>query len=345
MSEYRLSWITQSIAAGSAPMSYGDLESIKAGGINAIVNLCAEYSDLHEIEEKFGFEVFHLPIWDEDVPDIREMEKALEWLDEAVYIGKKVLIHCRFGIGRTGTFITSYLVRRGLGLKQAAAVLKKTRATPTSYNQNRLLKKYQKKSGVLKIREPSLESRHEVDLSIWFNEYEALVARADEDIAAALGPDKGEGRCGSGFSPCCFDPFVLPFMEVIYISHKINRVLTSQKRIEIIETAVDLLKNSSGAIHRPCPFNQKDHCLVYPFRPLRCRLYGLEEQIEEISIIKQILNDLSKNVFLALSGQFWEQKKFEFSVAQTVSGKYVQTYFELLNKVFFSEKTHTSVEN
>ncbi|MGQ9500375.1 MAG: protein-tyrosine phosphatase family protein [Dissulfurimicrobium sp.] len=48
------------------------------------------------------------------------MERALAWLDEAIYLGKKVLVHCRHGIGRTGTFVTAYLIRRGLGLKLAA---------------------------------------------------------------------------------------------------------------------------------------------------------------------------------------------------------------------------------
>jgi len=41
--------------------------------------------------------------------------KALAWLDEAIYLEKKVLIHCRLGIGRTGTFLRSYFIRRGFG--------------------------------------------------------------------------------------------------------------------------------------------------------------------------------------------------------------------------------------
>jgi len=70
MSGYRLSWITESIAVGSAPMSFADLDDIKSTGIDAIVNLCAEFSDLHELEETSGFEVYYLPVWDEDVPVI-----------------------------------------------------------------------------------------------------------------------------------------------------------------------------------------------------------------------------------------------------------------------------------
>jgi len=171
-SEYQLTWITSDLAVGYAPMSYDELESIKSQGITAIVNLCAEFCDLHKIEEDRGFEVYYLPTVDETAPDMEEMEKGLAWLDEAIYLGKKILIHCRYGIGRTGTFVTSYLLRKGLGLKVASKKLKNTRATPASYSQWKLLKKYGKKSGVLKIREPSLESKNVFDLSIYFTEYE-----------------------------------------------------------------------------------------------------------------------------------------------------------------------------
>ena len=55
--------------------------------------------------------------------------------------------------------MTAYLIRKGLGLKVAQKKLKKTRANPESFRQWRLLKKYSKKTGQLKIRE--LRSRAE----------------------------------------------------------------------------------------------------------------------------------------------------------------------------------------
>jgi protein-tyrosine phosphatase len=147
MTQYQLTWITEYLAVGYAPMSYADLDSIKQQGIHAIVNLCGEFCDLHEIEEKSGFEVYYLPIPDECAPDLEDIEKALAWLDEATYSGKKILVHCRHGIGRTGTFVTSYLLRKGLSLKVASKKLKKTRANPTNYCQWKFLKKYEKKQG------------------------------------------------------------------------------------------------------------------------------------------------------------------------------------------------------
>ena len=144
-SSYRLEWVTDNLAVGYAPMSYADLDEIKKKGIDAIINLCAEYCDLHEIEGKTGFEVYYLPILDEDAPDMEEMEKALDWLDEAISVGKKILVHCRFGIGRTGTFVTAYLVKKGNSLKVAEKKMKHTCSSPESYKQWKLLRKYVRK--------------------------------------------------------------------------------------------------------------------------------------------------------------------------------------------------------
>ena len=204
MSDYQLTWITDHLAVGHAPMSYDDLDLIRAEGIDAIVNLCGEFCDLHEIEEQSGFEVFYLPIPDECAPDMEEMENALAWLDEAIYLGKKILVHCRHGIGRTGTFVTSYLIRKGLGLKVAGKKLKGTRANPTNYSQWRLLKKYSKKSGILKIREPSLESNRTVDLSGYFSDYEALVQKIEEDLEAVKGSYPQALTCGAEKDDCCY---------------------------------------------------------------------------------------------------------------------------------------------
>ena len=217
MSDYQLTWITDYLAVGHAPMSYADLDMIRAAGINAIVNLCGEFCDLHEIEEQSGFEVLYLPIPDECAPEMEEMEKALAWLDESIYLGKKVLVHCRHGIGRTGTFVTSYLLRKGMGLKVAGKKLKGTRANPTNYSQWRLLKKYSKKSGTLKIREPSLENKNIVDLSTYFVEYEALVHKINEDLDALNNSYPQASSCGAENDDCCHRYIDLNLIESIAV--------------------------------------------------------------------------------------------------------------------------------
>lgn len=144
MGAYELTWITENLAAGHAPFSYDDLEAIKDQGIDAIVNLCGEYCDLHEIQQSSGFSVYYLPIDDECAPDMDAMEEALTWVEAKIADGQKVLVHCRFGVGRTGTFISAYLMRTGMDLKAVEKALKRTRAKPSQYCQWKLLRRYDK---------------------------------------------------------------------------------------------------------------------------------------------------------------------------------------------------------
>ncbi|MEH0019389.1 MAG: dual specificity protein phosphatase family protein [Desulfobacter sp.] len=144
MSTYELIWITDQVAAGYATMSYADLDVVRDAGIESIVNLCGEFCDLHEIQQKSGFDVHYLPIPDECAPDIGKMEAAMAWVEQRTGQGKKILVHCRFGVGRTGTFLIGYLMRQGMSLKQAEKKLKHTRVNPQNYCQWKLLRTYEK---------------------------------------------------------------------------------------------------------------------------------------------------------------------------------------------------------
>jgi Fe-S-cluster containining protein len=348
MTPYQLTWITANLAVGHAPMSYADLDHIRAQGIDAIVNLCGEFCDLHEIERESGFEVYFLPIADESAPDMAEMEKGLHWLDEAIYLGKKVLIHCRHGIGRTGTFVTAYLLRRGLGLKMADKVLQHTKAAPANYSQWRFLKKYGKTAGRLTIREPQLENRQIVDLGAFFSEYEGLVAAVEERIAV-VSAGREVARCGIDQATGCRRYFELPLMEAIYLSNRMNKTLTSGQRQEIIDRAVANcrairrlaqapqvtsaaeLESAYGREDLPCPLLRHDACQLPQLRPLGCRLYGLS--IANLPETAAALDSLSRAVFLALSGSLPGQSLFRVSFADAVSGRFIQTYFHYLSSL------------
>lgn len=324
--EYPVNWITKNLAAGRAPMSYEEFDTIKKAGINAIVNLCREFSDLHELEEGAGFEVYYLPIWDEDTPEMEDMEKALAWLDEAIYLGKKVLVHCRHGIGRTGTFITSYMIRKGIGLKAASKKLKSSSANPSNYGQWKLVRKYNKQSGMLRIREPSLEFKNKVDLGFFFSDYEDLVKKVEEQRT-----DRNQGRensCGHGEHPCCSQRFEIGLIESIYLNSQMNRRFSSAKREELILRAGKRREEADAL----CPLNSGEGCEAFDIRPVRCRIYGIQDFSEDKSQIQTILSELSRTVFLAFSGEFQPDSDFTFTISETVSGKFVQKYFNFMSK-------------
>jgi len=63
----------------------------------------------YEIEVKH----YRFPIEDFGLPAPEQMKTILDRMDESLQTGHKVYLHCWGGIGRTGTTVGCYLVRRG----------------------------------------------------------------------------------------------------------------------------------------------------------------------------------------------------------------------------------------
>ncbi|MDO9041078.1 MAG: dual specificity protein phosphatase family protein [Desulfocapsaceae bacterium] len=339
---YTLTWITSQLAVGSAPMSYEDLDAITEQGINAIVNLCGEFCDLHQIEEQSGFEVYYLPIPDECAPDMDLMEEALHWLDEALYLKKKVLIHCRHGLGRTGTFVSAYLLRRGLGLKLTEKRLKADRVTPGSYSQWQLLRKYGKQQGQLSAREPTIEDKETVSLLPFLREYAAVLQEAEAMATAA-----GIAPTELDTDTCCHAYFEMELIEAVNISHTLNRQLNREQRLATMARADEtscLLKKVqqtgggspeqaaqriSSSQTLSCPLLVDRACILHTNRPLRCRS-GLDIQAQ--NRLHMAIENCSRTVFLALTGDFPPTAGLRFSNFDTVSGRFVQQYFQTMIK-------------
>ncbi|BBD09828.1 protein-tyrosine phosphatase family protein [Desulfovibrio ferrophilus] len=345
-------WVTDQIAVGGAPMSYPALDALRAEGLDCILNLCAEFCDLKDYEEQSGFEVYYFPIPDEETPDLAELEKALEWMDEAIYLGKKVLIHCRHGIGRTGTVLNAYLLRKGLGHKLAGRKLKPLRAKPQNFAQWRFVRRYGKQEGRLTVREPSLEAKHLVDLYPFFADYERTVEDVDVLLQGACsGPCE---HCGQDHDRCCFELVTLCFAEAVYIAHTINMVLDSAKRLEVIERGAAASKRIRQLGYTPenpdsltaslwhgysesrirCPLSHEGQCLIYDSRPLNCRMSDLDsEQARHLAVTKflpKTLRAISANLFFAYTSKFPDGRPPIFTLPDVVSGKFVQTFFHHL---------------
>lgn len=343
---YQVTWVTDQLGVGHAPMSHPQLDSIRREGVDAILNLCGEFCDLHDIEADAGFEVHYLPLADEEAPGLIELEKTLEWLDEAIYLGKKVLIHCRHGIGRTGTILNAYLLRRGLGHKLAGKALKKLKSKPANFVQWRTIRKYGKQSGRLTVREPSLEFKRLVDLSPFFNDYDELTQRVDERAGTT---DSGLA-CGLDHDQCCRTPVRLFLAEAVHISHRINTELTGEERLSVIEravetaqaerqTALDLGKDrenqeyclsEAGSV---CPLLLNGKCMLFEHRPLQCRAFGLDDgQDGELwgELLTPALEKISSEMWMASIGSMMRTDQPLFSLPDVVSGKFMESVFKLM---------------
>ena len=175
MQESPVRWITTELAVGYAPRSHNDLSTIRAQGITAIVNLCTECYDLYDTEKKAGFDVYYVPIADEEAPTLEELEKALAWVADCIKAGKKVLVHCRFGIGRTGTFVAAYLMNKGHSLRAAIRLMKHTPSLPMSRKQWNLLDRYSEQLGVSRTGVPALQDEIEQPSDSFFKKWEAML--------------------------------------------------------------------------------------------------------------------------------------------------------------------------
>ncbi len=342
---YRLTWVTDQLAVGCAPMSYAQLDYIREQGIDAIINLCGEFCDLHEIELSAGFEVHYLPLDDEEAPGLVELENALAWMDEAIYLGKKVLIHCRHGIGRTGTVLNAYLLRRGLGHRLAGQKMRKLRSKPANFAQWWTIRKYGRKSGKLSAREPSLEFKRLVDLSPFFNDYFKLV----EEVEQRASCYENRTLCGRDHDRCCRVPVRVQLAEALHLSQRINLELTHEQRKSVIERAVETSRaerraareleasgssgyclSESGSL---CPLLEDGKCLLFDFRPLQCRAFGLDLSNDgELwhNILIPQLDRISFEIWFAYTGVLHDSAMPVFSLPDVVSGKFFEQLFKLM---------------
>lgn len=344
-SNYRVNWVTDTLAVGSAPMSHDDLDALKAEGVTAILNLCAEFCDLHWIESDAGFETYYLPIPDEQAPDLKELEKALDWLDEVIYLGKKALIHCRYGIGRTGTVLNAYLLRKGLGSRLASRTLKPLKSKPSNFNQWWFIRKYGQREKPLTLREPSLEVRHLVELAPFMAEHEEILAGLDARLAGS------ESLCGRDHERCCRDLIEVSLAEAVYVKHAMTVLLSRTTRDMCVERAVEATRavrrarRETGEDFGPrvaaayraadvlCPLHEYGECLIFERRPIACRVFDLPEA--ERAALRDLARarsqEISARLFSAYAGVRDGLVPPRFTLPEVVSGKFVQEFFHVLN--------------
>ncbi|MEE4608381.1 MAG: YkgJ family cysteine cluster protein [Desulfobacteraceae bacterium] len=142
-----------------------------------------------------------------------------------------------------------------------------------------------------------------MDLTTYFEAYEALVRKADAAFEQVKEAFPECVRCHRECADCCHALFDLSLIEALYINHhfqqtfrggarealleKANRVdrqlarikREAAKALEAGKNEADVLEDLASTRVR-CPLLNDDNlCDLYPYRPVTCRLYGIPTAI------------------------------------------------------------------
>jgi len=146
----RFGWHVGEMVAGSArPGRYQDInrdcDTLQEQGIDIIINLCSDPLDFPP-EYSGRFEEFHEPVLDGHPPDPEQLERIISLVRDAAGVGKRVVVHCRGGVGRTATVLIPLIMDMdGLSLEEAVKRLRKAGRYTQTMDQWEFLKYWAQK--------------------------------------------------------------------------------------------------------------------------------------------------------------------------------------------------------
>lgn len=133
-----LSWIVADLAVGgSFPMGRAR-ELAERHGVGGVIDLRAEACDDRSVLDACGLAFLHLPTDDHAALEQDALALGVEFGREMRRGGRRLLIHCEHGIGRSATLALCVLTDRGFSPLRALAKAKDARAlvspSPAQYH-------------------------------------------------------------------------------------------------------------------------------------------------------------------------------------------------------------------
>jgi atypical dual specificity phosphatase len=96
-----------------------DLQALAKVGVNHLISLEEQETVPRTLASEHGIEVHHFPIQDMRAPGLAETEALTLHIGEKIRAGNCLAVHCKAGLGRTGTIIASYFVKSGMTALEA----------------------------------------------------------------------------------------------------------------------------------------------------------------------------------------------------------------------------------
>jgi atypical dual specificity phosphatase len=112
-------WVSEQRLAGvSYPRSEDALGWLHRLGIRALLSL-SEESIPETLLDKYQLHREQLPVADFTAPTLAQAHQAVALIEDFVERNLPVAVHCRAGLGRTGTILACYLVAQDLSTREA----------------------------------------------------------------------------------------------------------------------------------------------------------------------------------------------------------------------------------
>lgn len=116
-------WVIPGVLAGVRKPTLEELSELQAAGINAIVSVIHDRSNL-DLYEQAGIPYIWLPINISCSPSREQIQQLQNFVDSQNRLGHAVAVHCTGGVHRTGTMLASYLIYNGLSYNDAMQKIK-----------------------------------------------------------------------------------------------------------------------------------------------------------------------------------------------------------------------------
>lgn len=134
------------------------------------------------------------------------------------------------------------------------------------------------------------------NLNRLFRKYEMLLSEIGSVFRRVQETHSDCVRCRPGCTDCCYAVFELFPIEAAYLSYHFHQRLKRKERREVLRRAEKALLEITGVkegikdkesevlqmaeARIRCPLlSDQGHCLLYEYRPITCRLYGIPTAI------------------------------------------------------------------
>ena len=113
--------VDEHVIMGALPFWF-DVPAMHDAGVGAVVNTCEEYAGPTRRYEEFEIVQLRIPTVDFTPPQLDDVVRAVDFMEEQISQGRQVYVHCKAGRARSGTVVLCWMIRaRGLTPEQAQA--------------------------------------------------------------------------------------------------------------------------------------------------------------------------------------------------------------------------------